>query len=141
MVVHARRANKDASRRWLLLATRNRAYGLRCEPHTRLLRPLREPTLWTSDAQHRYLIVVATARAQLPFSFGVPAQVLDDNYEQHWDESSQQHSRAWHAPFVEALKDLRDLTIARHQELDRNQIDNCGVCRREKEKTEYNTDD
>src|SRR5206468_12770967 len=81
-VVHARRAGKDASRRWLLLATRNRAYGLRCEPHTRLLRPLREPALWTSDAQHRYLIVVATARAPLPFSFGVPAQGPGESIQQ-----------------------------------------------------------
>src|SRR5436309_13840938 len=75
MVVHARRADKVASRPSVLLATRSRAYALRCEPRTGLLRPLKEPALWTLDAQHRHLIVVARARAQLPFSFCVPARV------------------------------------------------------------------
>src|SRR5439155_4404858 len=65
---------------------------------------------------------------------------FDHDHEQHWDESSEQHSRAWYAPFVETLENVRELAIARHEELDRDKIDNRGVRGREKQETENDTD-
>src|SRR5437667_1646897 len=66
---------------------------------------------------------------------------FDHDHEQHWDESSEQHSRAWYAPFVETLENVRELAVARHEELYRDKIDNRGVRGREKQETENDTDE
>ncbi len=64
---------------------------------------------------------------------GEAGHVFDDNDEQHRNDRGEQHAGAGYAPFVKTLKDCRQLAIARHQELDRDQIDDGGVDRGEKE--------
>src|ERR1051326_1086697 len=59
--------------------------------------------------------------------------VFDQYYEEHWNDCGNDHPSAWDAKFVQLLENGRQLAIARHQELDGDEIDNRSVYRREQE--------
>ena len=66
---------------------------------------------------------------------------LTINDEQHRHERSEQHARARHTPFVESLENVRQLAVARHEELNGDKIDDRGVDGGEQKQRENNTDD
>ena len=67
--------------------------------------------------------------------------VFDGDDEQHRHQRGQQGRGVRNAPVIQFLENLWQLAVARHEELDRDKIDNRGVGSGEKQQTKNNTDD